>query len=147
MQNHVKGSKTKYQAGTIVTTATGRRAEVQADGRWKWLAKQPSAVAPASQAPKRPSKPRPKRSEYIELSGEKKERKVPLRETEKQPLPKKTPVLKRQNAKLKLATPPPPEESDAFTSASRDDSPSFKKKKRRRKAEASTPKTGWLSWL
>ena len=139
MQNHVKGSKTKYQAGTIVTTATGRRAEVQADGRWKWLAKpkpQPSAVAPASihtsQAPKRPSKPRPKRSEYIELSGEKKERKVPLKE----PLPKKTPVLKRQNAKLKLDTPPPPQEND--------DSPTFKKKKRRRKAE---PKTGWLSWL
>jgi len=138
MQNHVKGSKTKYQAGTIVTTATGRRAEVQADGRWKWLAKQPSAVAPASQAPKRsaarPSKPRPKRSEYIELSGEKKERKVPLREREKQPLPKKIPVLKRQNAKLKLDL--PPQEND--------DSPTFKKKKRRRKAE---PKTGWLSWL
>ena len=140
MQNHVKGSKTKYQAGTIVTTATGRRAEVQADGRWKWLAKQPSAVAPASQAPKRsaarPSKPRPKRSEYIELSGEKKERKVPLKE----PLPKKTPVLKRQNAKLKLDTPPPPQEND--------DSPTFKKKKRRRKAEArEAPKTGWFSWL
>ena len=131
MQNHVKGSKTKYQAGTIVTTATGRRAEVQADGRWKWLAKpkpQPSAVAPASQAPKRsaarPSKPRPKRSEYIELSGEKKERKVPLKE----PLPKKTPVLK------------PLQEND--------DSPTFKKKKRRRKAEArEAPKTGWFSWL
>jgi hypothetical protein len=61
----------------------------------------------------------------------------------KEPLPKKTPVLKRQNAKLNL----PPQENDAFTSASQDDSPSFKKKKRRRKAEASTPKTGWLSWL
>ena len=145
MQNHVKGSKTKYQAGTIVTTATGRRAEVQADERWKWLAKpklQHSAVAPASsQAPKRPSKRRPKRSEYTELSGEKKERKVPLRETEKQPLPKKTPVLKRQNAKLKLNL--PPEEIDAFTRKTEDDSPPFKKKKRK-KAEASK---GWLSWL
>ena len=138
MQNHVKGSKTKYQAGTIVTTATGRRAEVQADGRWKWLAKQPSAVPPASKPTKRSAgiaQQAPKRS-----ACEKKERKVPVKE----PLPKKTPVLKRQNAKLKLDTPPPPEEIDAFTSASRDGSPTFKKKKRRRKAE---PKTGWFSWL
>ena len=138
MQNHVKGSKTKYQAGTIVTTATGRRAEVQADGRWKWLAKQPSAVPPASKPTKRSAgiaQQAPKRS-----ACEKKERKVPRTAEPVEPLPKKTPVLKRQNAKLKLDTPPPPQEND--------DSPTFKKKKRRRKAEArEAPKTGWFSWL
>ena len=39
-KKHVKGSKTKYEAGTIVTTESGRCAKVQADGRWTWLASQ-----------------------------------------------------------------------------------------------------------
>jgi len=34
---HIRGSKVKYDQGTIVTTEKGRRAQVQADGRWRWL--------------------------------------------------------------------------------------------------------------
>ena len=35
---HVRGSKIKYEPGTIVVTANGRRAQVRQDGGWRWLA-------------------------------------------------------------------------------------------------------------
>ena len=36
---HVRKSKVKYAPGTVVMTERGRRAQVQADGRWRWLPK------------------------------------------------------------------------------------------------------------
>ena len=45
---HIRGSKVKYAQGTIVTTEKGRRAQVQADGRWRWL---PSLVVAKSDNP------------------------------------------------------------------------------------------------
>ena len=47
---HVRRSKVKYQPGTIVTIGTGRRAQVQADGRWMWLPKLVSDLKEASKA-------------------------------------------------------------------------------------------------
>ena len=114
MSKHVKGSKTKYEAGTIVTTETGRRAKVQADGRWKWLASEKKekkaepavkkpVVKPAISSAKEPKpKVRRKVAEPNKQEGSDK--------LEKEPLPLNKPVLKRQNAKLKIH-----KEIDAFS--------------------------------
>src|SRR5690606_35379184 len=119
-QKHVKGSKAKYQAGTIVVTESGRRAQVQADGRWKWLAKVPNTSNTVAASPSvRPS-------DEHKQKKQKKERVI-------QELPKKKPVLRRQNAtinldntapvavvKKKKAKKEPVQEIDAFSNADED---------------------------
>lgn len=135
-QKHVKGSKTKYQAGTIVVTERGRRAQVQADGRWKWLAKTSNTVASV-----RPSdEPKPKK--------QKKERVI-------QELPKKKPVLKRQNATINpapVATPKTKKAKEAvreINAFSNTDEASVKTSNRPKKKRKTTDAAGkgWLSWL
>ena len=107
---HVKGSKTKYEAGTIVTTETGRRAKVQADGRWKWLAseKKEKKAEPAVKKPVvKPAIQEPKPKVRRKVAPSKQE---DSDEVEKEPLPLNKPVLKTQNAKLKIH-----KEIDAFS--------------------------------
>ena len=148
---HVKGSKTKYEAGTIVTTETGRRAKVQADGRWKWLASEKKekkaepvvkkpVVKPAISSAKEP-KPKVRRKV---AEPNKQEDSDKLDCEAKEPLPLNKPVLKRQNAKLKIH-----KEIDAFSA--QDDSgeePAPAQKRRKiSKPRQQKSKTSWLSWL
>ena len=103
-QKHVKGSKTKYEAGTIVTTETGRRAKVQADGRWKWLASEKKekkaepavnkpVVKPAISSAKEP-KPKVRRKVAPLPEPNKQEDSDELEKEPLAPLPSKKPVLK-----------------------------------------------------
>ena len=129
---HIKGSKTKYEAGTIVTTETGRRAKVQADGRWKWLAseKKEKKAEPAVKKPvvkpaiSSAKEPKPKvRRKVAEPNKQEDSDKL-----EKEPLPLNKPVLKRQNAKLKIH-----KEIDAFSAQDdSDDEPSLALQKKRK---------------
>ena len=148
---HVKGSKTKYEAGTIVTTETGRRAKVQADGRWKWLAseKKEKKAEPAVKKPvvkpaiSSAKEPKPKVRRKV-AEPNKQEDSDKLDCEAKEPLPLNKPVLKRQNAKLKIH-----KEIDAFSA--QDDSgeePAPAQKRRKiAKPRQQKSKTSWLSWL
>ena len=151
-QKHVKGSKTKYEAGTIVTTETGRRPKVQADGRWKWLASEKKekkaepvvkkpVVKPAISSAKEP-KPKVRRK-VAEPNKQEDSDKL-----EKEPLPLNKPVLKRQNAKLKIH-----KEIDAFSAQDDSGDSSFaqpapaQKRRKISKPRQQKSKTSWLSWL
>ena len=149
---HVKGSKTKYEAGTIVTTETGRRAKVQADGRWKWLAsgKNEKKAEPAVKKPvvkpaiSSAKEPKPKvRRKVAEPNKQENSDKL-----EKEPLPLNKPVLKRQNAKLKIH-----KEIDAFSAQDDSGDSSFaqpapaQKRRKISKPRQQKSKTSWLSWL
>ena len=151
-QKHVKGSKTKYEAGTIVTTETGRRAKVQADGRWKWLAseKKEKKAEPAVKKPvvkpaiSSAKEPKPKvRRKVAEPNKQEDSDKL-----EKEPLPLNKPVLKRQNAKLKIH-----KEIDAFSAQDDSGDSSFaqpapaQKRRKFAKPRQQKSKTSWLSWL
>ena len=149
---HVKGSKTKYEAGTIVTTETGRRVKVQADGRWKWLAseKKEKKAEPAVKKPvvkpaiSSAKEPKPKvRRKVAEPNKQEDSDKL-----EKEPLPLNKPVLKRQNAKLKIH-----KEIDAFSAQDDSGDSSFaqpapaQKRRKISKPRQQKSKTSWLSWL
>ena len=166
---HVKGSKTKYQAGTIVTTETKkgkqRRAEVQADGRWKWLPSNEVKEAKTEKVKVSPTpfdnktvgkKPRVKRVVSLEQSSKAIEKQAialseakPIiqQETRKERIPKNPPPLQRQNARLKLDI-PKPKENNAFSRENDlEESKPLKRSYKRRKREKDSPKKGWLSWL
>ena len=156
-QRHVKGSKTKYQAGTIVTTETvrgkQRRAEVQADGRWKWLSSNEVKEAKTEKVKvsptpfdnktvgKKPIKLKAREKQARALSEAKP---IIQQETRKERIPKNPPPLQRQNARLKLDI-PKPKENNAFSREN--DLEESKPQRKRRKREKDSPKKGWLSWL
>ena len=151
---HVKGSKTKYEAGTIVTTETGRRAKVQADGRWKWLAseKKEKKAEPAVKKPvvkpaiSSAKEPKPKVRRKVAPSKQEDSDEVDCEA--KEPLPLNKPVLKRQNAKLKIH-----KEIDAFSAQDDSGDSSFaqpapaQKRRKISKPRQQKSKTSWLSWL
>ena len=153
-QEHVKGSKTKYEAGTIVTTETGRRAKVQADGRWKWLAseKKEKKAEPAVKKPvvkpaiSSAKEPKPKVRRKVAPSKQEDSDEVDCEA--KEPLPLNKPVLKRQNAKLKIH-----KEIDAFSAQDDSGDSSFaqpapaQKRRKISKPRQQKSKTSWLSWL
>lgn len=148
---HVKGSKTKYEAGTIVTTETGRRAKVQADGRWKWLAseKKEKKAEPVVRKPiVKPAMQEPKPKVRRKVAPSKQEDSDEVDCEAKEPLPLNKPVLKRQNAKLKIH-----KEIDAFSAQDDSGDSSFaqpapaQKRRKISKPRQQKSKTSWLSWL
>ena len=122
---HVRRSRVKYAPGTIVTTETGRRAQVQADGRWRWLPKLVSDLKEASKAA------------LADLAGDSCENNPPpkKRKTYKPREAKevKRPAISADNTqrvtKRKRKSPSPPA-IDAFSAeAAKEDKPKKQKKK------------------
>lgn len=134
---HVRKSKVKYAPGTVVLTERGRRAQVQADGRWRWLPKlisdskqNSNSISSSSSDSQEPLQKRRK----LERKASQREIKVDDVKENKESKPKRKRKIK--TSPIPQSANEPPQGNDAFSRAASETERKGKKQKGR---------AGWLA--
>ena len=133
---HVRKSKVKYAPGTVVMTERGRRAQVQADGRWRWLpklisdSKQNSTSISSSSISRNDSQEPLQKRRKLERKARQRDLKVDDVKENKESKPKRKRKIKTS------PLPEPPQGNDAFSRAASETERKGKKQKGR---------AGWLA--
>ena len=137
---HVRKSKVKYAPGTVVLTERGRRAQVQADGRWRWLPKLISDSKQNSNSISSSSSDSRSHSQEPLQKRRKLERKASQREIkvdDVKDLKENKESKPKRKRKIKTSPlPEPPQGNDAFSRAASETERKGKKQKGR---------AGWLA--
>ena len=130
---HVRKSKVKYAPGTVVMTERGRRAQVQADGRWRWLPKLISEVSNSISSSSISQEPLLKRRK-LERKASQREIKVDDVKENKESKPKRK--RKTKTSPIAQSANEPPQGNGAFSRAASETERKGKKQKGR---------AGWLA--